>query len=141
MRLTTNDILDVSTIDISHFGSLNDPLGSRGGHRGEISDTLISVHQLPTSNQYLELTLFTRFGTFRNKGQDPKSPIIRPQAVFDHIRCIPKHDSQVSREVLVISQVSLLVLKDSLHLAERQLDLVSRSLLQKPRRLVLSCTH
>jgi hypothetical protein len=42
MRLTTNAILDVSTTDSSQRGSVNVPLGRIGGHRGEISDTLIS---------------------------------------------------------------------------------------------------
>jgi hypothetical protein len=42
IRLTTNEILDVSTMDISHLGSLNDPLGRTGGHLGAISLTLIS---------------------------------------------------------------------------------------------------
>jgi hypothetical protein len=78
IRLTTNEILDVSTIDISHFGSLNDPLSRTGGHLGAISFTLMSDHQLVIYRPVEGLTLFARLGTFGNERQDPESPIIRP---------------------------------------------------------------
>ena len=42
-RLTTKEMLDVSTTDNSQRGSVNVPLGRIGGHRGEISDILIST--------------------------------------------------------------------------------------------------